>query len=348
MWWPSYLLLASVLHIAACVKVKVVMHSDSQDDSRVDEEYVTTDSWEKRHTTMIVPYVKKHSKHNRREKEYEDRREVKSTTDKAVTPLHPNAVLFSLIYKQININSMFMFEQTWYTWSTESRNDGTKNVIYYICYKEPKHCDEIGWERTDSLPRCAFEIDSLLPDDRACINPFGVEPHNNVGCDGGEQIKVKDIVRACGPRIRSLWRFVRVGARPTGVPKPADVNSLVCEDEDECIVNVEYRIHHDRITFALYEPSRGQTFKSALKRDLPDFEGKLTTAAPSHHHHHQTKKVEEHKPTHPRSKYHIKTRAKAEGKGVEKEKNDSGYVNRRTTKNKIKVREEESEDISDN
>ncbi|XP_063545844.1 uncharacterized protein LOC134753833 [Cydia strobilella] len=346
MWWSSYLVLAYVLHIAASVKVKVVMHSDSQDDSRIEEEYATTDNWEKRHTTML-PYIKKHSKHNRREKEYEDRREVKPTTDKAVTPLHPNAVLFSLIYKQININSMFMFEQTWYTWSTESRNDGSKHVIYYICYKEPKHCDEIGWERTDSLPRCAFEIDSLLPDDRACINPFGVEPHNSIGCDGGEQIKVKDIVRACGPRIRSLWRFVRVGARPTGVPKPADVNSLVCEDEDECIVNVEYRIHHDRITFALYEPSRGQTFKSALKRDLPDYDGKMTTA-PSHHHHHQTKKVEEHKPTHPRNKYHVKARAKIEGKGVEKEKNDSGYVSRRSTKNKIKIREEDSEDISDN
>lgn len=47
-------------------------------------------------------------------------------------------------------------------------------------------------ERTDSLPKCAFQIDSLLPEDRACINSFGVEPHNSGGvCDGAEQMKVE-------------------------------------------------------------------------------------------------------------------------------------------------------------
>lgn len=47
-------------------------------------------------------------------------------------------------------------------------------------------------ERTDSLPKCAFQIDSLLPEDRACINSFGVEPHNSGGiCDGAEQMKVQ-------------------------------------------------------------------------------------------------------------------------------------------------------------
>lgn len=50
------------------------------------------------------------------------------------------------------------------------------------------------------------------------------------------------MVRACGPRIRSLWRFLRVGRRPAGAAKPADVNSLVCEDEEECFLTVEYRV----------------------------------------------------------------------------------------------------------
>lgn len=45
-------------------------------------------------------------------------------------------------------------------------------------------------ERTDGVPKCAFEIDSLLPEDRACINSFGIEPHGNGICDGGEQMKV--------------------------------------------------------------------------------------------------------------------------------------------------------------
>lgn len=50
------------------------------------------------------------------------------------------------------------------------------------------------------------------------------------------------MVRACGPRIRSLWRFLRVGRRPAGAAKPADVNSLICEDEEECFITIEYRV----------------------------------------------------------------------------------------------------------
>lgn len=45
-------------------------------------------------------------------------------------------------------------------------------------------------ERTDALPKCAFQIDSLLPEDRACINSYGVEPHSGGVCDGAEQMKV--------------------------------------------------------------------------------------------------------------------------------------------------------------
>lgn len=55
-------------------------------------------------------------------------------------------------------------------------------------------------------------------------------------------LQVSDIVHACGPRVRSLWRFVRAGRRPAGAAKPADVNSLLCEDEDECYLSVEYRV----------------------------------------------------------------------------------------------------------
>lgn len=48
----------------------------------------------------------------------------------------------------------------------------------------------IPQERTDVLPKCAFQIDSLLPEDRACINSFGIEPHTTSVCDGAEQMKV--------------------------------------------------------------------------------------------------------------------------------------------------------------
>lgn len=56
-------------------------------------------------------------------------------------------------------------------------------------------------------------------------------------------MQVSEIIRACGPRIRSLWRFVRVGRRPPNAAKPADVNSLICEDEEECFITVEYRVN---------------------------------------------------------------------------------------------------------
>lgn len=33
-----------------------------------------------------------------------------------------------------------------------------------------------------------------------------------------------------------------MGRRPVNVPKPADVNSLFCEDEEECFLTIEYRV----------------------------------------------------------------------------------------------------------
>ncbi|XP_049886093.1 uncharacterized protein LOC126380605 [Pectinophora gossypiella] len=340
-----YLLL---IHCAIAVKVKVVLHSE-QDDSKIEEdETAHTETWNdhKRKDATLMPFLKhSHGKAHAEEKEYE---EEKPTTEKQTHQLHPNEMIFPLIYRQNHINSMFKFGENWYTWSTEKRTDGSKATNYYICYDEPKHCDDIGWERTDTLPKCAFQIDSLLPDDRACINSFGVEPHNNGGvCDGAEQMKVSEMVRACGPRIRSLWRFFRVGRRPANAAKPADVNSLICEDEEECYITIEYRIHHDRITFSLHEPTRGQTFKSALKRDVVQEEEKLTTEPP-HVHVRKTKKNvrEEELPPKPSKKFRARTRSKVvEGKGLVKERNDSGY--RRTLKNKIKVREDVSDDLSE-
>lgn len=107
------------------------------------------------------------------------------------------------------------------------------------------------------------------------------------------------------------------------------------------------QIHHDRITFSLHEPTRGQTFKSALKREAAaEEEAKPASAAPERAHAaHRARKHDE-EPARAK-KFHSRPRAKAlEGKGVVKERNDSGY-SRRLVKNKIKIREDVSEDISE-
>lgn len=329
-------ILINFLQTVLSVKVKVIMNSD--EDSKVDEEDTQTELSEtKRVDVTMLPFLKK--SHRQKQVEFEDERQ----TDKP-KQMHPNEMLFPLIYRQSHINSMFKFGENWYTWSNEKRTDGSKAVNYFICYDEPKRCDDIGWERTDTIPKCAFQIEALTPDDRACINGFGVESHANSACDGGEQMKVNEIVRSCGPRIRSLWRFVRVGRRPTSAIKPADVNSLVCEDEDECYLSVEYRIHHNRITFSLHEPSRGQTFKSSLKRDTISEDDKATVTEGHPKTSHRGKKVLELSKS---KKNHMRTRKVAEGKGVVKERDDSGYSNRRQAKNKIKIRENISEDVSE-
>ncbi|CAH1647512.1 unnamed protein product [Spodoptera littoralis] len=344
-----YLVLSvCLLQAALAVKVKVVMHSDQEDSKMEEEESTHTEPWDhkKRLDVTMLPFLKTRKHGDDKQIEFD---EEKTTTEKQKQQ-HPNEMIFPLIYHQSHVNSMFKFGENWYTWSTEKRTDGSKAINYYICYDEPKRCDDIGWERTDALPKCAFQIDSLLPEDRACINSFGVEPHSGGICDGAEQMKVAEIVRACGPRIRSLWRFVRVGRRPANAAKPADVNSLICEDEEECFITIEYRIHHDRITFSLHEPTRGQTFKSVLKRETPVEEEKVSSTTEVHPHVLHRKKVtrEEEPPRNGNKKFHLKSKSKAEGKGIVKERNDSGtYGNRRAPKNKIKVREDLSEDISD-
>ncbi|XP_063837261.1 uncharacterized protein LOC135086466 [Ostrinia nubilalis] len=331
-------LLCCLLGLGAAVKVKVVMHSE-QDESRADDD--------ERAAPTLLPFLKARDDDAAPAPAAAPAAAAAAAAAAADRPraLHPNEMIFPLIYRQSHINSMFKFGENWYTWSTEKRTDGSKATNYYICYDEPKRCDEIGWERTDALPKCAFQIDSLLPEDRACINPFGVEPRAAGSCDGAEQMKVSEMVRACGPRIRSLWRFLRVGRRPAGVAKPADVNSLVCEDEEECYLTVEYRIHHDRITFSLHEPTRGQTFKSALKREAePEPEPRSPAPPPPPRAH--RKKPRDEEP--PRKKFRVRARPKAaEGKGVVKERNDSGYAGRRAVKNKIKIREDVSEDMSE-
>ncbi|CAH2034884.1 unnamed protein product, partial [Iphiclides podalirius] len=342
-------ILVCLLHSVISVKVKVVLHSE-QEDSRVEEEESHTESWDhKKRDVTLLPFLRHSRRTEEKQVEYE---EEKVTTEKTTRQLHPNEMIFPLIYRQAHINSMFKFGENWYTWSTEKRKDGSKATNYYICYDEPKHCDDVGWERTDGVPKCAFQIDSLLPEDRACINSFGIEPHGAGVCDGGEQMKVSEMVRACGPRIRSLWRFYRVGRRPANAAKPADVNSLICEDEEECYITIEYRIHHDRITFSLHEPTRGQTFKSALKREISgDDEGKPApvTEARAHTAHRSKKlKVREEEARPKAGKFRARPKAKAaEGKGAVKERNDSGYASRRSVKNKIKIREDISEDVSE-
>ncbi|KAJ2954052.1 hypothetical protein O0L34_g2265 [Tuta absoluta] len=351
-------LILQVLQCALAVKVKVVMHSDEEAS---EEDLKTESTWSEQHKkkeATIMPFIKhSHGKNHiderdRTQERDRDDREEKTTTEKT-KQMHPNELIFPLIYKQDHINSMFKLGDIWYTWSTEKRTDGSKATNYYMCNDEPKHCDDIGWERTENVPKCAFQIDSLLPEDRACINNFGVEPHNTGGvCDGAEQMKVTDMVRACGPRIRSLWRFYRAGRRPANAQKPADVNSLICEDEEECFITIEYRIHHDRITFSLHEPTRGQTFKSALKRDASLIEEeKPTTEAPVVHVHKSKKHMEEEpreqrEPPKSPKKFHSRQRIKVvEGKGVVKEEKDETY--RRPRKNKIKVREDVSDDLSE-
>ncbi|KAL4717759.1 hypothetical protein ACJJTC_000908 [Scirpophaga incertulas] len=338
----SWLFLCVAIQLTVAVKVKVLMHSE--EDSVVEDDEAK-EGWDRRRhggDVPVLPFLKASTKHN---EEKPDTYIEKLTTTEKSRLLHPNDMLFPLIYKQNHINNMFKFGDKWFTWSTEKRKDGSKATNYYVCYDEPKHCDEIGWDRIDSLPKCAFQIDSVMSDDRVCVNPFGIEPHSTGECDGAEQMKVSEMVRSCGPRLRSLWRFVRVGRRPTNAAKPADVNSLLCEDEEECYISIEYRIHHDRITFSLHEPSRGQTFKSALKRETAVVEEKPVTqrARPHHARTHTEETTHSPKirvrPRYPETK-HIKH-------SQEHEHNDSGYVNRRLVKNKLKIRDDVSEDMSD-
>lgn len=81
-----------------------------------------------------------------------------------------------------------------------------------------------------------------------------------------------------------------------------------------------------------------------MKRDRAPDEEKTTTEP--HIHVRKSKKRDEE--TVPKvKKFRSRSRSKTvEGKGIAKERNDSGY-NRRTVKNKIKVREDVSDDLSE-
>lgn len=136
-----------LLTAAAAVKVKVVMHSE-QDDSKPEDEEPRTEPWEhRRHDATLLPFLKASSPaHKPRAAPADDKPDDddKPATERA-RQQHPNEMIFPLIYKQSHINSMFKFGENWYTWSTEKRTDGSKATNYYICYDEPKRCDEIGW-----------------------------------------------------------------------------------------------------------------------------------------------------------------------------------------------------------
>lgn len=88
-----------------------------------------------------------------------------------------------------------------------------------------------------------------------------------------------------------------------------------------------------------------------LKREVPAVEKTTTTTeAPQPRVRSRTNKKanDEEEPIRTSNKFRVKVKSKIEGKGVIKERNDSGsYSNRRVSKNKIKVREDLSEDISE-
>lgn len=148
----SYLVFSvCLLQAALAVKVNVVMHSE-QDDSKVeDEDTPRTESWDhkKRLDVTMLPFLKTRKHVEDKQIEYDD---DKPTTEKPKQQ-HPNEMIFPLIYRQSHVNSMFKFGENWYTWSTEKRTDGSKAINYYICYDEPKRCDDIGWVRQSSITK---------------------------------------------------------------------------------------------------------------------------------------------------------------------------------------------------
>lgn len=158
----SYLAAAAALYLAhttllSAVKVKVVMHSE-QDDSKIDEEEsgasARPDVLERRKrvdSATLLPFLRAHHDYAHPAstapadlpRSVEER--ASPPVDRSHPPLHPNDMLFPLIYRQSHINSMFKFGENWYTWSTEKRPDGSRALNYYICYDEPKRCDDVGW-----------------------------------------------------------------------------------------------------------------------------------------------------------------------------------------------------------
>lgn len=137
-----------LLGVVLAVKVKVVMRPD-QEDSKIEEDEPprTESNWERAKTDgPMLPFLK-HKKHVEEVVEYEEEK----TTEKP-RQMHPNDMIFPLIYRQNHINSMFKFGENWYTWSSDKRADGSKAVNYYICYDEPKRCDDIGWVRKIKNP----------------------------------------------------------------------------------------------------------------------------------------------------------------------------------------------------
>lgn len=148
-----YLVLSvCLLQAALAVKVKVVMHSDQEDSKMEEEDSTHTESWDKKRLDVtMLPFLKTRKHGDDKQIEYD---EEKPTTEKQKQQ-HPNEMIFPLIYHQSHVNSMFKFGENWYTWSTEKRNDGSKAINYYICYDEPKRCDDIGWVRQSSITtRC--------------------------------------------------------------------------------------------------------------------------------------------------------------------------------------------------
>lgn len=141
-----------LLQAALAVKVKVLTHSE-QEDSRLEDDERTEPGWFNRADHTMMPFLKLHKHVDEKQTDFEEEKTtIKDTisTDKPKQQ-HPNELVFPLIYRQSHVNSMFKFGDNWYTWATEKRTDDSKQVNYFICYDEPKRCDEIGWVRQSSF-----------------------------------------------------------------------------------------------------------------------------------------------------------------------------------------------------
>lgn len=116
------------------------MLSDEDSNGNENETPHPDVSERRQNANSVLPFLKQSRKLSKEKLiEYEET----FTTEKS--QLHPNELIFPLIYKQKNINSMFKYGETWYTWATEKRTDGSTVINYYICNDEPKRCDDVGW-----------------------------------------------------------------------------------------------------------------------------------------------------------------------------------------------------------
>lgn len=135
----THKIMFSVLYLQTISGIKIRVNPGvSDEDSKYNDE--SQYEWENKKNKNLMPFIKR-PKIEPKEKIIE--MEEVFTTESP--QMHPNEMIFPLIYKQKNINSMFKYGDVWYTWAVEKRTDGSTIVNYYVCNDEPKRCDELGW-----------------------------------------------------------------------------------------------------------------------------------------------------------------------------------------------------------